>query len=70
MTPCFAPSFAFADFLEGIFVDWLASVPDESFRLAVTNFVEGIFFFVVENLLDGNFAMRFFFWLRAGPLSV
>lgn len=61
LTICFVAVFAFANFLEGILAVWLASVPDESFRLVVGNFVEGIFFFVVENLLDGIFAMRLFF---------
>ena len=61
MTPCFAPCFAFVNFLEGILTVWLASFPDESFRLAVGNFVDGIFFLAVENLLEGIFVMTFFF---------
>ena len=61
MTICFVAVFALVNFLEGILAVWLASVPDESFRLAVGNLVEGIFFLVVEILLDGIFAMMFFF---------
>ena len=51
---------AFANFLEGILADWLASFHDESFRLAVGNFDEAIFFLAVENLLDAIFAMMIF----------
>ena len=60
MTPCFAAALAFANFLDVILEDWPASFPDESFRLAVENFVEGIFFLAVENLLEGIFVMTVF----------
>ena len=57
----FVAFFALANFLEGILADWLASFPDDSFRLAAGNFAEVIFFLAVENLLDGIFAMTISF---------
>ena len=38
--------------------------------MAVGNFVEGIFFLAVENLLEGIFVMKFFFWKGVGRSSI
>ena len=61
MTAFFVAFATFGNFLEGILAVWLASLPDESFRLALGNFDDGIFFLAVENLLDAIFAKKISF---------
>src|SRR5688572_3102094 len=56
-TTGFVAFLALANFLEAILTVGLATLPDEILRLALGNFLEGIFFLPVEKRLDGGFAM-------------